>query len=885
VRYQAATAQFVDYSYESGISVASDIAMWGNGMSAFDFNNDGFDDLTIAENLSGIALYQSEGDGSFQMVDFVALNAVIKQVMWVDFDNDQDADLFATTNGSGLCLYERAEDGALIYRAEKFSQYAQFDGQGASWVDYDKDGWKDLFVCSYLYGQAPQYPNLLFHNDQGVFTEVGEQMGVASWANQSFQGVWTDFDQDGWKDLYVINDHEVGNEYYRNNAGSGFENLSAVNGAGVSLASMSNSVADFDRDGDFDVFVSNGGNQVLLQNTNSMFENVAAELGITAFTFAWSGLWMDHDNDGWQDLYLCNTNGYANGDNNFFWMNEEGEQFDEVEFESYEVSSFVAVTGDFNNDRFADMAVYNGYPSSVHVWLNNAQSNQNSIKLNLRGEVSDFFGVGAEVRAYIGGTVSLQQVLAGENYLAQNSASVIIGCGEATMIDSLVVKWPSGWCDRFFDVPVDSDYIVEEGETFTVSVHSATNFEFCQGTMCEVDVSHMDANFQGTIVWSNGQEVYEAQFGDTGSYSVTVTNQFGLQRTIAFNVHHFATPVIETILTGPLCYEQSNGTCTVISSDIDSINGNPFQSSLLFNQLASGTYEYAITDINGCARSLQFTIPETPAMNLVQTDYMMCAEAMELPQLIIEGAALPLEVLLEIGSSFEEGEQVVVVNDHNGCTANFSIFIEHFPAAEVEVQSDTACFGGVAAWSYDVMGDVQIVSAEVLNATQDELPAGDYVLQSMDEFGCVAQQIFTVNAFDPIHIEFLIDEQNAQLAAEVTGGVAPYEWQWSNGENASSIAIAGAGLYALNIEDAAECSASADTTIIISNVDDHHKHHSFYITPFNRFISFENAATGQFMVFDAQGRVVHSERAQAGRLYVDASAWACGRYVLVVTSD
>ncbi|MFM7310081.1 MAG: FG-GAP repeat domain-containing protein, partial [Flavobacteriales bacterium] len=302
--YSCACCQFVDYTSSSGVTMSSESAMWGNGMSAFDFNEDGFDDLTIAENLSGIALYESQGNGNFNLVQYVALNAVIKHVLWVDFDNDHDADLFVTTNGSGFYLYERQETGELSLRTDLFEEYPQYDAQGASWCDFDKDGWLDLYVCHYQYGQAPNHPNLLFHNFEGEFTEVGTQMGVSSWENQAFQSVWTDFDRDGWPDLYVINDHEVGNEYYRNNAGTGFEEWSQINGAGVSLASMSNSVADFDRDGDFDVFVSNGGYQCLLQNSDGQFENVASNLGISVFTFGWGGVWLDQDNDGWQDLYL-----------------------------------------------------------------------------------------------------------------------------------------------------------------------------------------------------------------------------------------------------------------------------------------------------------------------------------------------------------------------------------------------------------------------------------------------------------------------------------------------------------------------------------------------------------------------------------------------------
>ncbi len=878
-RAQQSNAQFIDYTYESGISIASDIAMWGCGMSAFDFNRDGFDDLTIAENGAGIALYQSVGNGSFNQVSYIPLAATIKQVMWVDFDNDFDADLFVTTNGSGFFLFERTDDNSLVQRTDLFSQYAQFDGQGASWGDYDKDGWKDLFVCSYLYGQAPQFPNLLFHNDQGMFTQVGQQLGVASWANQAFQSVWTDFDQDGWKDLYVINDHGVGNEYYRNDAGMGFENLSTANGSGVYLASMSNSVADFDRDGDFDVFISNGGEQALLENTNGMFEDVAAEMELNEFTFGWAGVWLDHNNDGWQDLYLCNTNGYSNGDNNFFWENQEGEVFDEVEFESYELSSFVAVTGDFNNDRFADLAVYNGYPSSVHVWINEGQSNHHSVKLNLQGEVSDYFGVGAEVRAYVGGNVSLQQVLAGENYLAQNASSILIGCGEAMLIDSLIVTWPSGWNDVFFNLPVDTNYLFTEGQTFQLSVHSESGFGTCEGSACTVNLSMNDLNFQGSIVWSNGQEGYQAQWYDAGSFSVTVTNQFGLQRTVTFNIHQYTSPEIETIIRAPVCNAQSNGTCTIISADVVTINEIEFQNSFTIDNLASGEYLYAIVDVNGCASSLPFVIPETPPMNLLQADYFVCEHAIELPPLEIDGAAIPFVVSVEAASSLEEGEQFVVITDHNDCTAGFSIFIDHFAAAEVEVQADTACAGASASWSYEVLGDVQVAWAEVQNASQEELVAGDYVLQTIDQYGCVAQHDFTVHAYDSIRIEFSIDEETNLLHAHVTGGVAPYAWQWSSGETAADILMGHEGEFELQVTDAAGCTAQADTVVVLSHIDESFYTWNFYASTLSRMFCFESPKTGYLTVHDMQGRIVWAGRVQKGRQRLDALSWPVGTYV------
>ena len=105
---QNSYAQFIDFTNESGVFFIGNNSMWGNGISAIDFNLDGFDDLTIGSDI-GIACYQSNGDGSFEMVHFIYLNTHVLQVLWVDYDNDFDLDLFATSYGDGIFLYERTE--------------------------------------------------------------------------------------------------------------------------------------------------------------------------------------------------------------------------------------------------------------------------------------------------------------------------------------------------------------------------------------------------------------------------------------------------------------------------------------------------------------------------------------------------------------------------------------------------------------------------------------------------------------------------------------------------------------------------------------------------------------------------------------------------------
>jgi len=876
-------AQFLDYSAQAGITVSHEIAMWGCGMSAFDFNADGFDDLTIGENQSGVALYRSLGNGSFTLDSYIPLTAAIKQITWVDFDNDHDADLFVTTNGAGFFLYERTDDGSLALSADLFSQYTQYDAQGASWGDYDQDGWKDLFVCHYLYGQAPGNPNLLFHNEQGILVEVGEQLGVASWVNQAFQSVWTDFDNDGWKDLYVINDHDVGNEYYHNNSGSGFSNLSMENGAGIALSSMSNSVADYDRDGDFDIFVSNGGIQALLENQNGIFTNEAAELGFDFMTFGWSGLWLDHDGDGWQDLYLCNTEAYVPGNHNYFLVNEEGEAFEELLFDWTEEASFVAVSGDFNNDRWVDFAVYNGYPASVHIWLNDAQSAHHSVKINLQGQVSDYIGVGAEVRAFVQGRASAHQVMAGENYLSQNSSSIMLGCGDATYIDSLVVSWPSGWKDVYYNLPTDSQYVFSEGETFQASLFSEDDFRLCPGQMCDVALTLSNQAFQGTVVWSNGAGGFINQLPDTGNHSVTITHQTGLTRTLYFYIQQHTPAVYQTVVSAPLCNAESTGSCIVTSEDIVWLEGDAFQSSASFELLTWGNHQFDAVDRNGCESILSFTIPETPAITLSQLSYDLCASASEWPALEVQGAALPYTLVpANFDEPVEAGEHAVEVVDANGCSASFIITIEHLPSPSVWVHADTACAGGFASWNWQVTNDVVVVWAEIENTGQQELPAGDYALHVTDEFGCSSYYDFTVEEYPPLLVDFVLQqlEGEAQLSANVSGGMSPYTLQWSSGENTPFIVASAAGAYSILVEDAAACSVSADTTLTLSSMDAAVASWLVYPVPCDDVLKLETMQDGPVFIFDIHNRLIGSAHMYPGTNVLDTTGWPAGRYVV-----
>jgi hypothetical protein len=225
------------------------------------------------------------------------------------------------------------------------------------------------------------------------------------------------------------------------------------------------------------------------------------------------------------------------------------------------------------------------------------------------------------------------------------------------------------------------------------------------------------------------------------------------------------------------------------------------------------------------------------------------------------------------------------VNDSNGCEATFSVFLDHFPSAQVIVFADTVCAGNETLYTWLEMGDVEVVWAQVVNEIQNELTAGNYTLQAEDEFGCTSYHDFTIYEFPPLEMFVVFNELSNQLEAEVTGGVDPYAYQWNTGDTTTSIQISDGGDYVLSITDAVGCTLQGDTTLVLSNVDEPTLTWQIITTPAYQRITIESPASGQLFIYDQQGRIVHTERIRAGRLSWDRADLPAGRYVARLVTD
>ncbi len=352
---------------------ASGIDIYGhNGVSFADIDNDGFDDLYVCQP-AGLPnrLYRNRGDGTFEDVTESSGLGILENTacaLFADFNNDGRQDVILVRN-SGPVLFLNEGGGRFREKPDAF-QFAnppQGTFTGAAVADYDRDGWLDIYFCLYAYYQGTgQYrypspyhdaengpPNFMMRNHRdGTFRDVTSSSGLnKNNTRYSFCCGWNDYNNDGWPDLYVVNDFGRKN-LYRNHADGTFTDVAAESGAEDIGAGMSVCWLDFDNDRANDLYVANmwtaAGMRVstqhsfkpeslpeiralyqkhamgnsLLRNQGGKFDDVTQSAHAGIGRWAWSSDALDFDHDGFPDLYIANgmVSGPSPSDlNSFFW--------------------------------------------------------------------------------------------------------------------------------------------------------------------------------------------------------------------------------------------------------------------------------------------------------------------------------------------------------------------------------------------------------------------------------------------------------------------------------------------------------------------------------------------------------------------------------------
>ena len=503
----------------------------GSGVAFLDFDRDGWQDLyfvtgTLLEGhgedrMPTNRLYRNNGDGTFKDVTEQAglIRGGWGQGVCVgDYDNDGWEDLFVTYWGQNA-LYRNQRDGTFedLTRPAGLVDNRPLPrwGTGCAFIDYDKDGHQDLFVSDYVDLDLEKTPaagegrfcqwkgipvmcgprglpggtNRLFHNNgDGTFTDVSQASGVVEPSGYySFAVLTTDFDNDGWTDIYVACDSTPSILYHNNGDGT-FTDIAvpygvAYNEDGLEQAGMGVSSADYNRDGWLDIFKTNFSDDTstLYRNngdgtfTDATFE---AGMGVNTRYLGWGCSFIDFDNDGWKDIVLVNGHVYPELQQmsvntpylqpKILYKNLRNGRFQDVSVSAG--PGIVAPSpargmalGDFDNDGDLDIAI-NNMNGQAELLRNDGGNKNHSLMIKTIGTKSNRSGLGARIRVVAGGEEQIDEVRSGASYISQNDLRVHFGLGQATRADLVEIKWPSGAVDTLQNVEADQVIYVEEGK-------------------------------------------------------------------------------------------------------------------------------------------------------------------------------------------------------------------------------------------------------------------------------------------------------------------------------------------------------------------------------------------------------------------------------------
>ena len=493
----------------------------GSGCAFLDYDADGWQDILLVNGMdwaghtkqrSTLRLYRNNRNGTFSDVTRAAGLDVELYGMGVavgDINNDGFPDVFVTCVGQSR-LFRNTGKGTFVdaTRASGLGGREAFS-TSAMWIDFDRNGLLDLFVCNYvrwsaehdvfcsLDGKQKSYctPEAyrgdtcwLFRNrGNGTFEDVTATCGIFDSSSKSLGVAMLDYDQSGWPDIFVANDTQP-NKLYLNQRNGRFTDIAleagvALSEDGKARAGMGVDAGDFDNTGRAGLAVTNFDNEMIglyRPQPSGGYTDIATRAGVGRASINRLGfgcVFADLDLDGTLDLVVANGHidetvrnirgnvGYAQAP--LLFLNQGNATFRDVAasvgggFAQPRVGRGLAV-GDFDRDGDLDLLMTTNNGPAM-LFRNDQTSGNRSVRFKLIGTQSNRDAIGATVRIFHGGTSQSRMVKSGSSYLSQSELPVTFGVGRRDVIDRVTIAWPNGRMEEFSKIASGKQYVCTEG--------------------------------------------------------------------------------------------------------------------------------------------------------------------------------------------------------------------------------------------------------------------------------------------------------------------------------------------------------------------------------------------------------------------------------------
>jgi len=515
----------------SGINVSGDadhkvyiVESTGTGVAVFDYDRDGLQDILLVNGdfleprdpAPRHYLYRNKGNLRFEDV---TEKAGIEHTGWAqgvcagDIDNDGYDDVMIPQWGPNILLRNH-QDGTFADETGERGFAAKSDrwSTGCAFLDYDRDGDLDLFVANYLQFDPEKTPKpgegaecrwkgmavlcgprglpgesmSLYKNDgEGNFKDVTVEAGIETDKNYyGFTPLTTDFDNDGWIDVYVACDSTASLLFHNQQDGT-FEEIGVISGTaynvdGQEQAGMGATAGDFDQDGDLDIFKTNFSNDthtLYLNEGDTLFsdETVSTGLAVNTQFLGWGTAFFDFDHDGWKDIFVANGHVYPGIDKadigerfkqkRLLYWNRGDRQFHDMAgdggpgIEALHSSRGIAVA-DFDNSGDLEIVVVNMHESPS--LLKNFEARSNSVLIEVL-TASGRAAIGSRVTVTSGGRTQIDEVRSGGYHISQSDFRVHFGVGTATKLD-VKIRWPDGSENSYPALDTNRWVVIQQGK-------------------------------------------------------------------------------------------------------------------------------------------------------------------------------------------------------------------------------------------------------------------------------------------------------------------------------------------------------------------------------------------------------------------------------------